>query len=85
MMLGNFSDELMKNGIKTYLSVCQSISDSPNEMINVYAAKEYLDMDLINERQKEIVKVTRNDIIKFAKKVYLDTIYLLRGSDNDGE
>ena len=85
MMLGNFSDELMKNGIKTYLSVCQSISDSPNEIINVYAAKEYLDMDLINERQKEIVKVTRNDIIEFAKKVYLDTIYLLRGSDNDGE
>lgn len=82
MIIGKFSDELLNNGIKTYLSVCKSISDSPNEIINVYSSKEYLDMQLLDEREKEIVKVTRENVIEFAKKVNLDTIYLLKGKDN---
>ena len=82
MMLGNFSDDLLNNGIKTYLSACKSIDDSPNGIINVYASKEYLNMDSLDERQKEIIKVTREDVMELAKKVYLDTIYLLKAEES---
>lgn len=82
MMLGNFSDDLLNNGIKTYLSACKSIDDSPNGIINVYASKEYLNMDLLDKRQKEIIKVTREDVMELAKKVYLDTIYLLKAEES---
>lgn len=81
MMLGNFSDDLLNNGITTYLSICKSINDSPNEIINVYSSNEYLNMGLLDDRQKEIVKVTKEKVMIFAKKVYLDTIYLLKGRD----
>ena len=30
-------------------------------------------------RKKEIEKVTKEDIIKFSKKIHMDTIYLLEG------
>ena len=48
-------------------------------MMSLYVSKEYLDLDLLEERKKEIEKVTKEDIIKFSKKIHMDTIYLLEG------
>ena len=39
-------------------------------------------MDLLDKRQKEIIKVTREDVMELAKKVYLDTIYLLKAEES---
>ena len=36
--------------------------------------------DAIDERRKNIAKVTREDIINFASKVYLECIYFLKGA-----
>ena len=36
-------------------------------------------INLSEKRKKEIEKVTKEDIIKFSKKIHMDTIYLLEG------
>ena len=35
------------------------------------------------ERKKMVEKVTKEDIISVSKKIYIDTIYLLGGEDNE--
>ena len=73
----------LKNALKsvgtTSLSTFKELEDSIYSMMSLYVSKEYLDLDLLEERKKEIEKVTKEDIIKFSKKIHMDTIYLLEG------
>lgn len=85
MALGNFDESLLENGKTTYLNACKEIVDSPVMLLNVYISNEYLKTGLIDEKEKEILKVTKKDIIEFAKKVYIDTVYLLEGSDTNDD
>lgn len=85
MALGNFDESLLENGKTTYLNACKEIVDSPGMLLNVYISNEYLKTGLIDEKEKEILKVTKKDIIEFAKKVYIDTVYLLEGSDTNDD
>ena len=43
----------------------------------------YLGYDSIEEKIKNIDKVTKESIINFSKKIHLDTIYFLEGENND--
>ena len=76
---GNIKDEELEKGKITYLSTFKELEDSIYSMMSLYVSKEYLDLDLLEERKKEIEKVTKEDIIKFSKKIHMDTIYLLEG------
>lgn len=74
------TDEELAKAKITYINSCKEILDSPNSIIGVYTAKEYLNMDLLEERIKNIEKVTKDMVTSFSKKLYLDTIFLLEGS-----
>ena len=78
---GNIKDEELEKGKITYLSTFKELEDSIYSMMSLYVSKEYLDLDLLEERKKEIEKVTKEDIIKFSKKIHMDTIYLLEGEE----
>lgn len=80
---GNFTEEDINQAKITFLASLKEIEDTENGIINIYEAHEYLDYDLLEERAKEIEKVTKEDIINVSKKMYLDTIYLLEGDKND--
>lgn len=80
---GNFTEEDIKQAKITFLASLKEIEDTANGIINIYEAHEYLDYDLLEERAKEIEKVTKEDIINVSKKMYLDTIYLLEGDKKD--
>ena len=80
---GNFTEEDINQAKITFLASLKEIEDTANGIINIYEAHEYLDYDLLEERAKEIEKVTKEDIINVSKKMYLDTIYLLEGDKND--
>ena len=71
--------KIINRGKITYLSTFKELEDSIYSMMSLYVSKEYLDLDLLEERKKEIEKVTKEDIIKFSKKIHMDTIYLLEG------
>lgn len=79
MEKGLFTDEDIEAAKTTYISSFESITDNPSSIINTYISKEYLDMDLIDDRMKNINKVNRDMIISVSKKIHLDTIYLLEG------
>ena len=83
MEAGNFTEEDINQAKITFLASLKEIEDTANGIINIYEAHEYLDYDLLEERAKEIEKVTKEDIINVSKKMYLDTIYLLEGDKKD--
>ena len=85
MAIGNFAEKYIENGKTTYLNACQEISDSIGMLLNVYISNEYLKTGLLEEKEKEIMKVSKRDVIEFAKKVYLDTVYLLEGTDKNDD
>ena len=83
MINGEFSEEDIEKAKTVFISGCEEALDSTMNIISTYVTYTYFNSDTIDERIKKIKKVTKEDVINFAKKVYLDTIFLLEG-DKDG-
>lgn len=83
MQLGKFSEEKIEEAKITFLNSIKELKDSPSSILGTYISHEYLGTDLIDDRQAEINKVTKDMIVAFAKKVHIDTVYVLEGSDSD--
>ncbi len=81
---GKISDEEIEMAKTRYLAIIEEMYDYPLQIISYYYASEILDADLPQERKNQVLKVTRDDIISVAKKINIDTIYLL-GGENDEE
>ena len=62
-----------------YINTCKTIYDSPNDLIRNYMTHEYFGHDLVEVRIKKILEVTKEDVVKLAQKVKLDTVYFLKG------
>lgn len=80
MEKGKFTEDDIKAGIITYKNTFKEVEDSAFSIINSYASCEYLGYDPINVRIKEIEKVDKNSIMKVAKKIHIDTIFMLEGN-----
>lgn len=78
---GNFDDEDIEKAIISYKTACKEILDSPLSILSSYLGKIYGTSDLLDERNKNIEKVTKNDVIVLANKLHLDTIYFLKGDE----
>lgn len=85
MASGKFTEKQLEQAKTNYLASIKEIVDSTNSIINIYEAHEYLDYDLLREKEKNIINVSREDIINVSKKIYLDTIYLLEGDRHEEE
>lgn len=78
MKLGKFSLKSIKNAKEMILSILKEIEDSPWSIIDHYNNYLYYGADSIEVQKEEIKKVTKQDIINVAKKISIDTIYLLK-------
>ena len=76
---GKFSDEELDNAVKYYISALDEIDDKPVVLLASYYAIAKLGVASIEERKEIIKTVTREDIMAFAKKIHIDTIFLLGG------
>ena len=81
ILQGNFDDSLIEAGIITYKNTFKEVLDSAFSILNSYVSCEYLGYDPIDKRVVEIEKVTKDDVIKVAKKIYVDTVFLLEGDN----
>lgn len=79
MEKGLFTDEDLEKAKEIYISYLNNIYDSEENIINMYSTIGLLGTDDIETRKKKIKTVTKDDIISVAKKISLDTIYLLEG------
>ena len=79
---GKFSLDDIKIAQENYISLLNEIEDNSDAIVESYLANELLGLGDLEERKKQIMKVTKEDVINIAKKVKLDTIFLLEGVDS---
>lgn len=85
MTKGKITEEEINNAKKDIISSLKMTEDDAGLMLNHYINKSLYDMDEIEVRMKEINKVTIDDVKRVAKKVKLDTVFLLYGDDENEE
>ena len=67
----------------TYKNALIEIEDNQDSIMGNIILSIISDTDDVNTRRMMIDKVKASDIKKFAKKVHIDTIYLLKGGSGD--
>jgi len=76
---GNFSLNYLEKGKTEYITAFDEAMETSSGMIDILLGQILFQVDDVQTRKKEIMKVTREDVINLAKKVSLDTIYFLKG------
>lgn len=84
-MENNVSADEVKRAVSAILSSINMSLDSPDRIIDTYLFQYLNSIDDIETRINEFKKVTKNDVMKIAKKVKLNTIYILRGGEENGD
>ena len=82
MQNGEITEEELKNVKVEYLSILEETNDNMDSIVENYIAADLLDLDDYETRKKMVETVTIDDIIAVSKKVFIDTIYLLKGDNN---
>lgn len=83
MEKGLFDETSIKKAQNKYINSVNSIEEHPSLLISSYYAMELLGTDEPEERKKQIMKVTYDDIKNLAKKITINTVYLLGGEDSN--
>ncbi len=76
---GNFSDELFAGVKEIYYNSLIKIEDVQSDLVNNYISEVFLKIPKASLRKKQMDKVTKEDVMALAKKVHIDTVYLLKG------
>ncbi len=76
---GNFSNDLLESVKNTYYNSLIGIEDNQNDLLNSFISEVYGVSDNMDVRREMMEKVTMEDIMNFAKKTHIDTVYLLKG------
>ncbi len=79
MEKGNFPLELFEGVKEIYYNSLIKIEDSQSEITSNYTSELFVGNDRIDVRKKQMEKVTKEDVMNLAKKVHIDTVYLLKG------
>ncbi|MBQ6282187.1 MAG: insulinase family protein [Bacilli bacterium] len=80
--LKNVKDLEVETARKEILSSIETLLDSPASIINYYYGIEVFNADPINKKVLNYNKVTSKDVEALANKIYISSIYFLKGSKN---
>ena len=79
MKNGNFTDEDIENAKKGIISGIKAIDDEQDTEITYFFGQELTDSKTsIDEYMEKIQKVTKDDIVKVANSITVNTIYFLK-------
>ena len=82
---GNFTEDDIASSVKSLEDGFRSVSDSAESVANWFTSQVCSDKYLYPEDFiEQFKKVTREDIIKAAKAVTLDTVFMLEGTGEGG-
>ena len=79
MRKGKFNENDISIAREYYLTALEEVLESTDRIIDNYLMMELIGTDTIDVKREMISKVEKNEIIKVAKKVKLDTVFLLEG------
>lgn len=80
---GNFSKKELENAKQLFITTLNEIDEYESSIIDYYYMTKYFDMRKIKTQIKNINDIKEEDIIKVAKKIKLDTIFLLKEEENE--
>lgn len=84
-MANNVTDDEVKRAVSAIISSINMSLDSPDRIIDIYFFQYINSIDDIETRINEFKKITKEDVMKIASKVKLNTIYTLKGGNTNGE
>lgn len=84
-MASNINDDELEKAKKDIITGLNSVYDSQFDIISNYLGIEVLGSDDLETKKKKFMGVTKEEIMKFADKVKLDTVVLLYGEGNNEE
>lgn len=84
-MSNSVTDDEVKRAVSAIISSITMSMDSPERIIDIYFFEYINSIDNIEKRINEFKKVTKEDVMKIASEVKLNTIYTLRGGASNGE
>ena len=79
MRRGKFSETDIAIAREYFLTALEEVLESPDRIIDNYLMMELIGTDTIETKKEMIMKVSKEEIVRVAKKVKLDTIFLLEG------
>lgn len=79
MRQGIFPLELFEGVKEIYYSSLIKIEDNQSDLVSSYTSELFVGNDSIDDRKKNMASVTIEDVVNLAKKVHIDTVYLLKG------
>ena len=83
---GRFPDDKFNSAKETITSAIRASLDNPMDIITNYYAKELVNSPDVDERIKNVNKVSREDIVNVSKKINVHTMFILEDTneeDND--
>ena len=83
MRKGNFTDAEIKLSQENFFTALDEVLDSPSRIMDNYYMMELIGTDDLEEKRRKIMQVDRADIIRVAKKVKMDTVFLLEGDSHE--
>lgn len=83
MAKGKITEKEIDAAKSLYLTSLEESYDDDEAIIDMYLAKDITGIGDLDERKKEIMSVTKDEIVEVASKVKMDTIYLLEGDMED--
>ncbi len=78
---GLFEEDEIEKAKVNYKNALDEIIDFPAGIINHYIEKEYYGNDTYEDRIIQINKINKQMIVDFAKKVHVDTVFVLEGGE----
>lgn len=79
MRNGKFDESDISIAREYFLTALEEVEESSDRIIDNYLMMELIGTDEIDVKREMIMKVTKDEIINVAKKVKLDTVFLLEG------
>ncbi len=79
MRKGKFSSELFEGVKEIYYNSLIKIEDSQSDLVGNFTSEVFAGNDNVEMRRKQMEKVTKEDVMNFASKVHVDTVFLLKG------
>lgn len=82
-MKDKVTDEEVKHAISSSISSINMAYDYPNRVIANYLFNYMAELDPMETRIEKYKKVTKEEVTKIVKKIKLNTIYVLKGENNE--
>lgn len=79
MCAGKFDEHDISIAKEYFNTALEEIEDSQSKIINNYLMMELINTDDFDVKREKMNKVTKEEIVKVAKKVVIDTIFCLEG------